>query len=302
MFTIFPVSNYIFIALIAGITVYSTFLTTKGGLTDNRFTKTYWNRLTTRGKRVLCLAVMIIILLSLQELNSKSIADKKEDNLKREISKKDSLIQNQSALRDSSITNGIKKGVDLNRQRLFDDISKAFSKQELRLDTVKKNVERIRDSAKNVTNNYSQIDPVLVIAENGIKIKEKLKNSIGYSIVFASRDAGSTNFKIKGYLLVMYSDGDTTKSKIDIFPKNLKISANSYWTTGFRTITSDLATNIFLYVEGTFTTLDGTKSYNIEDVYQFTSKTNEVIMPLNKHRLNIMNCFRRIPETQYSDY
>lgn len=185
---------------------------------------------------------------------------------------------------------------------MFDDISKAFSKQELRLDTVKKNVERIRDSAKNITNNYSQVDPVLFVVENGIKVKEKSNNSISYSIVFTSKDAGSTNFKIKGYLLLVYPDGDTTNMKIDIFPKNLKLSANSLWTIGFRAITPVIATNILLYVEGSFTTLDGIKSYNIEDVYDFSSLKNDVGIPLNKKRLKIINCFKRIPETKYTDY
>ena len=69
MLTILPVSNYIFITLIAGITAYSTFLTTKGGLTNNTY-KNYWKKLTTRGKRVLYFAISIIVLLLLQEWNS----------------------------------------------------------------------------------------------------------------------------------------------------------------------------------------------------------------------------------------
>lgn len=300
MLTILPVSNYIFITLIAGITAYSTFLTTKGGLTNNTY-KNYWKKLTARGKRVLYFAITIIVLLLLQEWNSQTQANIKDVNTKKEIYKRDLLLQKQASLRDSSITEGIKKGVDLNRQKLFDDISKAFAKQELRLDTVKKNIERIRDSAKNVTNNYGQIDPVLVIEENGISIKEKLKNSTGYSISFLSRDAGSTNFDVKCYFLMEFPNGENVISRHDFFPKKLKLSNNGIWTAGFHANFTSSPTQFSVFVQGKYTTLDATKVYVVEDVYDLDLTSMKTSTPLNSRRIKIIQKIKSQPERLFTE-
>ena len=60
------------------------------------------------------------------------------------------VLKKERDKRDAAITAWIKSGVELNRKKLFDDISEAFKKQELRLDTLKKDVERIRDAARKV--------------------------------------------------------------------------------------------------------------------------------------------------------
>src|SRR5258705_10506961 len=102
----FIIPNVIFILLIAINTVFLTFLTTKGGLTDNRFSHP-WKRLTKRGKKVLLILIIMGLLLLAQEWNTNASNDRKEITLKTEREQKDSII-----------TDGIKKGVDSESKRL----------------------------------------------------------------------------------------------------------------------------------------------------------------------------------------
>ncbi len=139
------IPNVVFVILIAILTAYLTFLTTKGGLTDNRFTN-IWKKLTYRGWIVICILFLMLILLIAQEYNNQNINKRNVLILKKERDQKDSII-----------TERVKGGVDLNRKKLFEDLSKAFAKQELRIDTVKKTLQILRDSVKTTVNNYSTV-------------------------------------------------------------------------------------------------------------------------------------------------
>lgn len=71
------IPNLIFALLLAIGTGYLTFLTTKGGLTDNRHSK-LWRRLTKRGKIVLAVLFGIASILTLQEINLQVKNDRTE--------------------------------------------------------------------------------------------------------------------------------------------------------------------------------------------------------------------------------
>lgn len=263
--SIIPIStlpNIIFVILIALATGYLTFLTAKGSLTNNRFSK-FWEKPTKRGRLVLFLLFIILLLLICQEWNSQVKGDRKEEEVKKERVQRDSLI-----------TEGIRSGVDSNRKKLFDDISKAFRKQGLKLDTVKESVERIRDSAKNITNNYNQIDPVLVIDSDGISQRNKTDTLISYQIKYTSHDAGSTNFNITIFMLTQNSDGTREYiMKFKAIPSKTRLPNEGAWISGF-TIDNPKDHNIiFAYLKGKYTTLDGTKTYNIDDLYLYNVKT-----------------------------
>lgn len=279
------IPNIFFILLLAINTAFLTFLTTKGGLTDNRYSNP-WKRLTKRGKQVLLILILMGLLLIAQEWNTNTTNDKKEFTLKTEREQKDSII-----------TNGIKKGVDSASRRLFDDISKAFAKQEFRLDTVKKDVERIRDSARGITNNFSQPDPVLSIAGSGVLLTDTVNKH--YSIEFISVDAGSTNFDIKCYLLTEFTDGSYDVSRAIFFPKKMSLPKNGKWTSGFSTNISKKAANIYFYVIGKFTTLDGTKSYDVDDVYDFEVKAKHTSILVGKAREEQIKIIRSVPEKEF---
>jgi hypothetical protein len=280
------IPNIIFVVLIAISTGYLTFLTTKGGLTDNRFIKP-WEKLTQRGKIVFFILFMIFVLLVSQEWNNQNREKRNNSVLKKERDDRDSVI-----------TEGIKAGVDSNRKKLFEDISKAFLQQELRIDTVNKTIKIIRDSLKKTTiNNYSEGDPVIIIGNNGIFPKDKSVMNGAYKITFKSVDEGSTNYNIVCYLLTEDKDGNDL-SKINFFPKNLKLAKNAEWTTGFGSFSSPPAKTIYVYLKGSYTTLDGAKLYKLDDLYLYNSAENKVSILLNSERDKIIKLINSVPESK----
>ena len=293
----FTIPNIVFVSFLAIATGYLTFLTTKGGLTDNRFSKP-WEKLTKRGKLVLAILVFMGLLFIGQEWNSQVTNNRKEAEMKKESKTKDSILNKERDQRDSTITNGVKLGVDSNSKKLYDDISKAFAKQELRLDTVRKDVQRIRDSAKGITNNYNQPDPVILIDSNGIYLREKKDRSINYGIAFRSYDAGSTNYDIICYLLTEHPDGKYDVSKLNFFPKKLRIPKNGKWATGFGSNIID-AKNIYIYLKGKYTTLDETKVYYIDDLYNYDPDIRHVDILLNPFRNKIIQIIQSVPENKF---
>ncbi len=269
----FSIPNIIFVILIAIASSYLTFLTTKGGLTDNRYSSPL-KMLTKRGKIVLLILVIIALLLTSQEWNGQLKNSRDAKKAVEEINKKDSLLKKERNQRDSFITQGIKHGVDSSSKKLFEDISKAFKSQGLKIDTLKNTIKIIRDSAR-VINNYSQNDPFLSIDSNGIKLTERNGSNYHHSVNFTSHDAGSDNYKIKMYVVFQYSDG-TRKyvSQTSLLNYRDKMPKDGGISTGFNSYSSKEIANIFIYIKGEYTTLDGRKSYNIDALYMYLSKTN----------------------------
>jgi hypothetical protein len=277
----FTLPNIYFIIAIGIATAYLTFLTTKGGLTNNSYKK-LWKKLTFRGWLVLFVLLSMIGILVLQEINNQNINDNKDEALSKE-----------TAERDSIITFGIKSGVDSNRRKLFDDLSKSFAAQNLRLDTLENTVIRIKDSVKTV-NNFAQDDPVLLIKSDGITLDTLSRK---YSVTFESGTSGSSNFKISYYLLTKYSDGYDL-SKHNLFPDNLKIPKNGSWTTGYSCYFYYRIQEQYIYLKGSYTTIDGTKSYKIDDIYQYDLNKNKISMLLNIKRNEILNIINSVPESK----
>ena len=101
------IPNIFFVFVLAVLTFYLTFLTTKGSLTNNTFNK-LWDKLTLRGKIVFFVLFTISALLILQEVNNQN-----------SISEKDSKLYQERDYRDSIINNRVRAGVDsLSNQNL----------------------------------------------------------------------------------------------------------------------------------------------------------------------------------------
>ncbi len=166
------IPNVVFIIIIAISTGFLTFLTTKGRLTKRNPPKS-WGNLTQSGKYVIYLLAFMAIILITQELNNQNSNENK--NL---------LLKKEQENRDSIITSRVNIGVESTSRRLFDNLSKAFSAQNLKFDTLKNIIEVVRDSLKtSVINNYAQDDPMLFIDTNGVFLKETkdLVNEYGLS-------------------------------------------------------------------------------------------------------------------------
>jgi hypothetical protein len=258
----FVIPNITFVILLAIATSYLTFLTTKGSLTNNTYSR-WWNKLTKRGKLVLYVLLFMFVILVCQEYNSWA-SDKN----------KDIILEKERNSRDSLITIGIKSGVESSSDKLFKNLSMAFAKQNLKIDTLRNTVIKLKDSVSTTINNYAQEDPVLSIEIDGIYLKSKQDTKYDYGLAFKSMDAGSTNYKVLNHIFVEYKNGTYSLHNVD-FLSNVKIPKNGKWTTGFQIHSLNNIKFIYVYIKGTYTTLDGIKSYPIDDIYVYEEETKE---------------------------
>lgn len=276
------ISNIIFIILIVISTGYLTFLTTKGGLTNNRQSK-FWGKLTKRGKKVVFLLCIMVVILIAQEINNQNSNQNKNLQLKREQNSRDSLI-----------TIGINNGVDISSKKLFENLSKAFISQNLKIDTLQNTITLIKDSIRtSVVNNYAHEDPVLFIDETGIKSDSVDNNVNRFSIIFTSQDAGSTQFNIKTKILIEFIDKTIDFGISNFFPDNIKIPKNSSWSTYFIINSSKVINVIYLHVKGTYTTVDREKEYTINDLYLYENKLQKTSIVLTEKRDEIFKILEK---------
>lgn len=291
----FLIPNVYFILLIAFFTAYLTFLTAKGGLTDNRYKK-LWKRLTKRGKLVSLVLLIISVLLIAQELALQKKNRLQDKEIAIEKKKNDSILKKEQIIKDSVIAAEIKKGVDSSSKKLFEDISKAFANQSLQLDTVNKSIEKIKSSAKAVTNNFGQEDPTIGIHRNGIQPTKTENLNTYYDVAIFSENAGSTNFDIPIYLIIQYLDGSVKYiDKTNTIPKKLRIGKNNEWIMGYHFFDISKINIIYFYLKGAYTTLDGLKSYNIDDLYELNVRNNETLISIDSRRNKIL---RLIPSKE----
>lgn len=257
---VFTVPNIVFVLSIAVTTAILTFLTTKGGLTDNRFSKP-WSRLTKRGKQVFFFLVIMVVLLALQEWNSQAKSDKKDNVLEKERTERDSII-----------TKGIQHGVDSSSKRLFNDLSEAFAKQELKFDPITKEIKNLKDSIKNLVVNPEEV-PVLLVK---ITHDKQGDTSIRIDRTFIASTASAKISYIYDFWQVNYSDGSK-----NVFPKKQLIYGpliipKEYPITKGATIKNVHKeikyVNIAMF--GSFSSLNNNKQIIFKEVYQYTLSTN----------------------------
>jgi len=277
----FVIPNIFFVILIAISTGYLTFLTTKGSLTNNKYSR-LWDKLTKRGKLVFYLLIAIIIILSYQEYNNQVSNENKDIQLTRERNHRDSLV-----------TTGINSGVESNSNRLFNKLSQAFANQNLKIDTLNNTVVKLKDSVRTTINNYSQEDPVFSIEAKGVRLISLQNSNHEYEIDFRSLDAGSANYKVDTYMFTEYQNNTYSLTKPNLLT-NVKIPKSGKWNIGFQINSVTPIKNIYFYFIGSYTTLDGTKSYNINDIYIYEES--------NKTTWTLMNPERNKIISQIKDY
>ncbi len=281
----FILPNIWFIILIALLTSYLTFLTTKGGLTDNR-NKGVWKRLTSRGKKVFFVLLTILFVLVVQEWNNIN-----SSNLK------DSLLKNEQRQRDSIIEQKLTYATDSINKKYYQNISIAFSKQDLKLDTLNQTIVKIKNNSK--LNSYQQINPVFFIDSTAISLTRKTGSLSHYDLTITLRDAGATNFSIDCRILTRYTNDYYSLTTINFFPDNMRMPKNSIYKTGFSSLNfrDNLnATNVYLNFKGTYTSIDGLKSYQINDIYDYNVRENKVTFPANYYRKKLLDIINKLPE------
>lgn len=276
------IPNILFVILIGLLTIWLTFLTTKGSLTNNTFKK-ITKRLTNRGKLVVIIFISITALLVGQEINNQNQNFNQTHILKEERNS-----------RDKTITEGIKKGVDSISKKLFEDISIAFSKQELKLDTLNQEITNIRNKPSNI--NYTGASPVIMLDSSSLSLVRVIGPIKKYKLRFLVNDAGATNFKIKFGILDEFIDGSYSYQEMNFFPDQIKMGKNTSWTTGFTTMIDKDTKELFLYLNGIYSSIDGLQKYPINDIYRYNPIDKKLSIPLNRERNEIIEIINKIPK------
>ena len=274
--------NFIFIIILIGLGIWSTILSTKGGLTDNR--KKFLKKLTNRGRYFAVVNILILIVLLFQDNNARTIAEKKQVELKKERDERDSLI-----------TIGIQAGVDSASNKLFRDISSAFAKQQLKLDTLTNKVSLVKIPPPKVINSLGE-SPVIHVPNNGISIRSDLGTLRSYKLTVESRDAGATNFKIRTSILNEYENQKYSLTEMNLFPKGFKTFKNSSFNTGFKSLGGIKTKHLYIYFKGTYTSLDGLNTYEIDDLFYFNKKANKTTLKTGSERSIIVDIINRLPK------
>jgi hypothetical protein len=122
-----------FIALIGLLGIISSIISSKGGLHDRKYK--WYRKIRPRGWIVVTLGFLILGLTIWQSIKSESEKNKKEvkEMEERHVS-------------DSTITARVTQGVEINSKKLYNDLSDALGKQQLKLDTVSKTIINLRNS------------------------------------------------------------------------------------------------------------------------------------------------------------
>lgn len=209
---IFTIDNIYFVIIIALLTLWLTMVTTKGGLTDLRFTN-WWKKLTKRGWIAISIGLGIAIVLGLQEINNRRISENK-----------DNILTLEQDSRDSLITKGISTGVEKSTQKIFDNLSIAFKRQGLQYDTIKNQVFKLKDSIKTTIINGEP--PLIALTDLQIKDSTYFKKTYNVQYTIVSHDAVSYNTNFMFDIFAFTPNGNilTIKKNINIFYKGQTIS------------------------------------------------------------------------------
>jgi hypothetical protein len=193
---VFTIDNIYFIIAIAILTLWLTFVSAKGGLTNHTYTRQWWKRITQRGLIAGFILIVLGSVLVFQEINNGKIADNNKIDL-----------QNEQNLRAQKITKGVNLGVTRETEKIFKSLSEAFKKQGLQFDIIKNQVIKLRDSVK-VTNNYGET-PLLTLKSLKIIDSTYFGNKtykVEYEIF--SQDSKSLNVDVKFDVFTITTNGE----------------------------------------------------------------------------------------------
>lgn len=204
--------NIYFVIVIALLTLWLTIVTTKGGLTDLRYTAWY-NKFTKSGWNAISIGLAIAIVLALQEINNQNVSANKDNDL--------TLEQNSRA---SQITKGINSGVEKSTQKIFENLSIAFKKQGLQYDTIKMQVYKLRDSIKTTIINGEP--PLIAVTNLQIIDSTYFKKTYKIEYSITSYNAASYNVDLEFDILAFTPSSNvlTVKKNINIFYKGQSIN------------------------------------------------------------------------------
>ena len=270
---------------IALLVALSSFISSVGKLLDRR--RKGINIVTKRGWLIISLNFGIIILSALQYFfNEKDLKQKDYEATKKQTLR-DSVLKSNY---DSSLY-VLKNKFDTSNINTVSTISQTLGKYGYLFDSAQKRlVKIIRDSSK--TKIIVQQDPILSICSfEGIKLT-KTENGLNYfDLLFCSEGSGCTGFNIN--IAIVLSDTIPSNNYF-YFKDNLKlrdqvqIAKDAAYVQHFNFSDKIIFKFLYIYVTGTYTNIDRSKSYKIDDIYYYNKIGKTVGLTEGETRKNII--------------
>lgn len=256
---------------------------------NSRYKKKPWKGLTRKFWTVVPMYFMILILTIAQFLVNKREMEQEKLNAENASKIRDSTLRAQyesrslqlSAQHDSSLLE-MKRKFDSSQNVTTVLIADNLGKYGYKLDSTGNVLKKvISDSAK--TRIIDQPDPTLTLHKVINKFEQNGERH--FEVGFVSLSAGSTNFKLKVHLFSQDSVGRGRFIKsIDLLTSDLRIDPNIELYRPL-SIPSDLNTHtIGIYLDGSYTNLDGSKIVPINDFYYYRLKTGNIGLMTGKSK------------------
>lgn len=275
MFKELLVEDIYFTVFLAILFLFTTFLTAKGSLTDNRFKNKWWKRINQRGWTVIVVNIIIIIIYIFQSINNSNRIEIKNAELKKEQDERAEIIQNE-----------VRKETD----KIFNSMSIAFANQGIKIDSLQEYISN-QKSINHITNNkIFESEPYLHIKGNTLKIE---KDGLYYGMYV--KDASATNIKAQYTVFVKWSDGNQELFSQPFLTPDISIPANKE-VTNLKLVdfkNEDLKVDqMSILFKGTYTNLQNSKELPIEFVYSYDKKKKIFLRQFNKQKDSILKLLR----------
>ncbi len=259
----------IIIVLLSILIAISTFITTKGKLTDDR--RNGLHSLKENGWKVIIINIIILSLLVAQFI----INEKEETRKTKEIIKvqdqRDSILK---AGYDSSLL-VMKWRFDSSNIAVISTITEGLGKYGFMFDSANKTlIKLVRDSSK--TKVIVPDDPVLFCSD--FAFYKRIDGSSYYKITLTAKDASCSKFNVICGFFGVDSTNLVENIKFIGFKKFLtendripKDMSASYY---YEIENGSLYPMLFFRLYGTYQNLDETKTFSIDDSYFYNAKNN----------------------------
>jgi hypothetical protein len=214
-------------------------------------------KLTPKGKRFSLFGLLIVLLtiVSTGLSTCKDAWQEKQNRVAQQKLEKDLRLQN-----------------DLSNEKLATAFGEGLKKYYLKYDTAQMIIEKlVLDSSKRTIIKETNL-PVLIV--NKIAPKKKTKSSVEYYVEFSSYQAGSTGFNFYAYLIYADSSGKYHYGGLlNAIPFSVSLPQNKPLDVDF-TMRAQKYKEFYIYLTGSYTNLDGSKTIPLNTVYYYSPGDN----------------------------
>jgi hypothetical protein len=278
----------LFFIVVALLLAASSFLSSTGDIIDKE--RKGLKAVTIKGWILLVLNFGILLFSVLQYRQNDIDVKQKEEDANNKQLQRDSILREQY---NSSLYT-MKQKYDESHKSIVLTIANALGKYGYQLDSSNKIlVKLIRDSSK--TKVILPDDPVLIIdPTDGIKLLNEANGIHHYQISVLSTNASSAFFNIKCFFVVADSLGNYYFVKqLDLLSKDDKIPKD--FSKGVFYEYSPRLAYSFLYVllRGNYKNYDGTKSFEINDLYYYNKIGKTFGGMSGKTRTSVIECINK---------